>query len=38
MMSQGLSDTDMMRYQDLLEKIESLQNLDPGNYMKNIKM
>jgi hypothetical protein len=37
-MSQGSSEADMNRYQDLLEKIESLKSLDPGNYMKNIRM
>lgn len=38
LMSQGLSENDMGRYHDLLEKIESLKNLDPENYMKNIRL
>ncbi len=38
MMSQGLSESDLCRYNGLLEKIESLKNLDPANYMKNIRM
>jgi len=38
LMSQGINESDMFRYQDLLEKIDSLKNLDSGVFMKNIKM
>lgn len=36
--SQGFNEAEMHRYEDLLEKIDSLKNLDPNTYMENIKM
>ena len=37
MKSQGTTAEDEVRYKDLLEKVESLKSLDPGNYIKNIR-